>query len=347
MTLQPVIRPGEPPDLHRIGEYVFQDLCCELLHEEDDVSSCSIFGTRGYAQEGIDILGYRRNNDGIVVGQCKCSKNFPPSKITEASKEFLDHWARWSSEGVKRFILFVACDLKKPDQQNQILIERKKFQAIGVEYEVWPLATIVIKLRPHRGIVKAYLTADYWVEYICGREVPPMPIEADARQSLISAVASTESIIDVSGVSAQAAASVERELERARESWREGSRAEATKWIADLKANSAFWPILPVVVKANVLRFEAGIELDMNGDTGIAKTLIDEADALSPTQDSVRVRAMIALKEHGLERALAILGDSTTADSVNLQAALLIAHGESRRALELLETIGAAETENG
>src|SRR4051794_34531365 len=106
----PGLRPGAPPPLHTLGEYPFQELCRDLLDAEPEIAICEIYGTRGETQDGIDLLAHRRNGDGIEVGQCKCYADFPPQEIRKASQDFFDHWDHWSTEDVRRFILFVACD---------------------------------------------------------------------------------------------------------------------------------------------------------------------------------------------------------------------------------------------
>lgn len=65
--MPPGIRPGENPPFHNLGEYVFQDLCRDLLDAEPDVDTCEVYGERGQTQDGIDILAYRRDGDGIVA----------------------------------------------------------------------------------------------------------------------------------------------------------------------------------------------------------------------------------------------------------------------------------------
>src|SRR3990172_5874792 len=102
--MPPGIRPGETPPFHRLDEYIFQELCRDLFDHESGIAVCEIYGVRGQAQDGIDLLARRSNGDGTEVGQCKCYEEFSPAKIRQASDEFFAYWDKhWSKEDVKRF----------------------------------------------------------------------------------------------------------------------------------------------------------------------------------------------------------------------------------------------------
>ena len=75
------------------------------------------------------------------VGQCKCYDDFPPAEIRKASEEFLGHLEYWQQQ-VKRFILFVACDLDRTQQQDEICTQKEKFAKYGIDYEAWSARTL-------------------------------------------------------------------------------------------------------------------------------------------------------------------------------------------------------------
>jgi len=136
-SISPGIRSGESPHFYDMGDYVFQEFCRDLFEVEPSIATCDIYGERGQAQYGIDLIAARIQNDGIEVGQCKCSKDFQPKDIRNASDEFLNNLNRWLAEGVKRFILFIASDLNTRQRQDEILAQRKRFGEHGISYEVW------------------------------------------------------------------------------------------------------------------------------------------------------------------------------------------------------------------
>jgi hypothetical protein len=121
--MTPEISPSSPLRFYELGEFVFQDLCCDLFDRESGISFAEVYGVRGQKQDGIDLLAHRNSEVEIEVGQCKCYKAFSSNDIKKASDIFFEHWDRWSQEEVKRFILFVACDLSERKCQDQILKE--------------------------------------------------------------------------------------------------------------------------------------------------------------------------------------------------------------------------------
>lgn len=184
--MRPGISPNSPFPLHELGEYPFQDLCRDLLDGEPEIAVCEVYGVRGQAQDGIDLIAHRNNGSEIEVGQRKCYRKYTATQVKKASDEFLGHWKRWSEEGVKRFILFVACDLNDRECQDQILREKKRFAEFGISSEVWSSFKIRSKLRPYPDMVRRYFTPepDYWVSNICGiAPVAPPPAILSAQQS--------------------------------------------------------------------------------------------------------------------------------------------------------------------
>ena len=71
MTLPP-LRPGMVPAFHELGHDAFEDLCRELVQEEqeeDEVTSAERYGTPGQTQWGVDLLiDYKDGSLG--AGQC-------------------------------------------------------------------------------------------------------------------------------------------------------------------------------------------------------------------------------------------------------------------------------------
>jgi hypothetical protein len=340
--MPPGIRPGESPTFYNLGEYVFQELCRDLFDAEPGISSCEIYGVRGQSQDGIDLIAHRRARNGIEVGQCKCYKDFPPREIHKASDEFFAHWDRWSQENVKRFILFVACDLNRTQQQDEIIKQKKYFVDYGIEYEAWSAAKIRNKLRPYPSIVETYCDpADYWVQAICGAARPVSPSTGTREaQTLISV--DTALINQLGQLATWVSSEIKQRLDAIRAGYREGRRDEATIWLKELKDDVAVWSVLSPEVKAKLLCFEAGLELDLRDDLNRAKQLVDEAQALLPADNQARLRALMAYKESGPEAALELLEGQEDVDSLNLKASLLLEMGRVEESLVILnfEEIG-------
>lgn len=340
------IRPGEIPPFHKLGEYVFQDMCRDIFDAETDVAVCEIYGTRGQSQDGIDLLAYRNNGDGVEVGQCKCYEKFEPNEINTASDDFFAYWDdHWSKEDVKRFILFVGSDLSKTQQQNKILEQIKRFKSFGIAYEAWSAAKIRNKLRPHEGIVRTYcVPPDHWVQVICGA-ASPTSSTLTSSEPQTSVIVSKALLSQLDQLVAHASTHVEQQMELMRKAWREGKRDEAVNWVKDLKGNHSLWSPLSPEAKAKVLRFEASLEIDITGEVKRAKQLADEALLLCPSSDQARLRSLIARKESGAEEAIKILDGHEDIDSLNLKAAFLLEMGRIQESLAVLN-IGSGGPES-
>ena len=338
-NMTPGIRPGQVPSFYQIGEFVFQDLCRDLFFEEDTITTCDIYGVRGEEQHGIDLIAMRKNGDGIEVGQCKCSRDFPPKQIREVSDKFFEHWENhWSKRDVKRFILFVASGLDTRQRQDEILNQKECFCKYGIVYEVWSAAQIRNKLRPHPGIVGSYLPSlGSWVEEICGISAPTSPVveNTSAQTSVVIASVLENQISQLSG---QVSEETAEQLKNMRKKWQDGHKSDKSKvmqWLEGLRNSK--WPFLSSEVKADVLLFEAGIELEDKRDIVRARELADEACILMPSQNQIRIRAMIVYYEEGPEKAIGLLDNQDDIDSRNLKAALLLDLGRVEEALEVLD----------
>lgn len=336
--MSPGISPGELPPFHQMDEYKFQCLCRDLFDTENNIATCDIYGKRGQAQHGIDVLAHRVNGDGIEVGQCRCYEHFTLGKIRTASDEFFAHWDHWSSKDVRRFILFVACDLNNRNQQDEITKQKTRFANVSITYEAWSAAKIANKLRPYPGIVKTYLVPPaQWADIICG-VVPPAPQSSEVSETQTPVVVSAILTSELNQLAKLVSGDVEQDLEKMRVTWREGRKSEVTGWLNDIKTNNTRWIVLSSEVKAKLLRFEASLELAMTSDVNQAKALAEEARNLAPQANDSILRALIAYKESGSESAIEILVGQEDIDSLSLIAALYLESGsieECRTALKL------------
>lgn len=336
--MTPGIRQGESPPFYKLGEYVFQDLCRDILDQESDIATCAIYGERGEGQRGIDLLAHRKNNDGIEVGQCKCSKDFAPKGIRDASDEFFKHWDHWSQENVKRFILFVASDLSKIQRQDEILKQKKRFSIYDIKYEAWDAAQLRNKLRGRRDIVSTYCKpAKYWVKVICGEVLTSSPIATN--ENKVSVVVDTALISQNQQLVKFISDDTEQKLEQMRAKWQEGQKHTAINWIKELKDNQTTWTTLPSEVKAKVLLFEANLEIYETDKLDLVKKLSCEARDLAPSLDQTRLLALIAYREGKTEIALRLLTGKSDINSLNLRAAILLELGriEDSRAILTFE----------
>ena len=120
-----------------------------------------------------------------------------------------------------------------------------------------------------------------------------------------------------------------------RKEWQDGNKSKVIQWLKGLKNGK--WPLLSPEVKADVLIFEAEIELKENGNITRARELVDTAQSLMPSQNQNRIRALITYHEEGPEEAIKVLDNQDDIDSLNLKADFLIELGHIAEALEILD----------
>src|SRR5687768_7961434 len=102
--MTPNINRTHPPRFHELGEFPFQELCRDLFEVEDGVVTCELYGRRGHAQKGIDLLANCDDGESTEVGQCKATVDFSAPEIAGASNEFFKHWEFWKDKKIRRFI---------------------------------------------------------------------------------------------------------------------------------------------------------------------------------------------------------------------------------------------------
>lgn len=230
----PPIGSGQPPRLFELDAYIFQHLCRDLLYEEESIATSVVYGTQGHSQRGIDLIGGRIGGDGLELGQCKCHQEFLPWKIRQATREFLDHWEHWSQRDVKRFILFVACDLTNPNQQEEILEQAKIFRDLGIAYEAWDSAQILNKLRAHPDLIARYLP--FWEPLFGVRPVSTQ--DSHTNQIISSAV-----LNQIDRLSEGISGLINQRVHDFRTEWRNGQRSSVLAGLRSIKDDSTCGPL--------------------------------------------------------------------------------------------------------
>ena len=143
-----------------------------------DLKNADLFHVDGQPQYGIDSWADMQHTLAKAVASSKCYRTITPTQIEKWSSDFLDHYhSYWKARNVRRFILAVASLIQERRLSDKIVEERLRFDALGMEYEVWGPRQFLNKLRHQRGIVTQYM-GNYWANVICG-DVPvgriPLP----------------------------------------------------------------------------------------------------------------------------------------------------------------------------
>jgi len=320
MSLPP-LAPGKIPAFHTLGDDVFEDLCRELIQEDDGVQSAERYGTRGQRQEGVDILiDYRDQSKG--VGQCKSHERCDEALIRTACTEFLKHAQRWRDEGVRTFILFIAADTRRTQLHRERTRQRERLRHAGFAFTVWSGAVLKSKLRKQRQLVRHFIPL--LEEYICGRQTQ-LELRADAQDATIKVLAE------------HLGESAEGDHAEIRKLWQDGHPRQALEKLERLRQDTVAWEVLPASLKAKFLRLQGRLML-VEGDLPKAKALAAQAEQLDRTAGG-RLTAMIAQAENRLDDAIALLEDDQDSDSQALKAAVQIQKGIIDAALKTIASL--------
>ena len=316
------------PRFHEIGHDVFEDLCRELVQEEDNVTSAERYGTLGQSQFGVDLLiDYKDGSLG--AGQCKSHQSCDEALVREACDDFLKHAAHWRREGIRTFILFLAADTRRTQLHDERLKQRARLEQEGFSLQVWSAAVLKKKLRKQRQIVRHFFPL--LEDYICGPSAE-LDIQSYSQRATIAALAK------------QFGEVAEGEHADLRKLWQEGHPRKALSKLRKIKNETLTWEVLPPVTKAKLLRLEGRLLLTF-GEVATAKSLATEADQLDGSDSSgsdpgrARLVAMLAQADGRLDDALRVLEEETDFDSQALRAALQIQHGDVAAALDTLSSL--------
>ena len=334
---------GEAPPFYQLDEYVFQEMCAALLAREPGISLSEIYGERGQKQDGIDVLAWHNENSVTVtyVGQCKCYKDFQPQQIEKATDEFFDYWeSRWKNENIKKFILFVASEFKTVQRMNAVNEQRRRFQEKGIIYEPWSAKKIREKLRPHPDIIRTYIKEDTetWVRKICGEAVSlPTGMSGGNTDDQLVGIRGLTQQVDF--LEARLSSDIEQHYHQALSALKEGRSDDAVVLIKRTQNDAATWNVLTPQQKSQLLQLEALLEMPLPGGLHRASALVDQAQALIPGENLVRLRTLIAFYQNGPQAALTLLEGLTDLESINLRAAILLENHQVAESLAVLKTV--------
>ncbi len=334
--LTPPMQKGKEPPFYEMGDVPFQDLSRDLVAVQKDFLQCWVYGDNGQTQKGIDIRCDRKS--GVLdVAQAKCYKRYMPADIVSASDKFLEHLEYWQGEGVKKFILIVACRISSTKSIDQVVAERQRFSKYGIAYEFWDAIRIRDILREHSTLIRTHITNDdYWIQEICDTSlILPYSSQKALGISQINEVL----VAQVNNLSSVVSSRISLELEENRKLWREGRGKAVIAWIRNLRDNGKEWDAIPPDLQANIIRLEAAVNIDYYENYQTAGQLIEQAKRIDPESSDLRIKASLALHQHGPQAALQVIGESQDIDSICLRASFHLQLNQITEAINFLEGV--------
>lgn len=302
----------------------FERLTLEVMNLEPDLHRARLFRPDGESQFGIDVIADLVEGSGIDVASCKCQERVRPGELKTWSTDFLKHWdAEWKGRRVRRFILVVATDsIETAALLTARDAEKARFEAIGVDYEVWGARELTQRLRAHRGVV-VHRLGEVWAERLCGLD----PAKAALAQTLERGQA-----LALHGAQQSVEEQARARILTITEDLQRGELERAAQALASLRAPTT-WLQLPAKTQGSVARLEGSLAL-VQDDRALAQTFCAEALALDPT---VR-RLAAALCETSAESLIA-LDEPITLEDRQARAMYLVGASRTAEAAIALEAL--------
>ena len=302
----------------REDEYAFQRVCAEAYSHEPGIDRCSIYGTRGQKQYGIDLLAFCRDGSQIELVQCRRYAVFGVAELDDAIEDFRREANHWNGHEVRRFVVVTSADISDRHLQDAVIAERKAFQKKRITFDLWGATELCSKLKPHRAAVQEIYGCD-GADRICG-PVPAtaawMAAERMIRENLGNALdeLETERIA---------------QLEEMRELSREGRHDEALQAVLKVRLGPA-WAGYTPELRARFLRFEASMRLNLGEAVAQPIGLVAQAKALDPMLDCQVVDSHLAAHRDGVIAALTLLEQPKSVEAWNMRWALMLESGRAQ-----------------
>jgi hypothetical protein len=154
------------PSVLPLGQLAWEDferLCVRLAALEGDPEFCHLYGTRGQAQQGIDL--YARTTDGkYTTYQAKRYEVLERSDISAAVKTFLD--GSWKSRSI-RFVFCTTASATRTELLEEVEAQSKVLRANGIAFDVWDEERLSARLKSQPQLVLDFF-GRAWVSEFCG-----------------------------------------------------------------------------------------------------------------------------------------------------------------------------------
>lgn len=334
-NIRPTIRRSDTQNWCDLNIDDFERLCCDLHGEQKEVATCQLYGLRRQEEKGVDHVAQRKGGNGKEVGQSKRYKNFSERDLGKAVKPFFDHIEHWKKQEVRRYILFVACDIQRTQVHEEKEVQRNRFKDEGIDFELWSGRDIQRKLSPYRNIVERYVDSKEIVDIVCGTSQPNVSSIESLRKLEFEAI----SVQRLQLANELSKSKLER-LEDFREQYRQGKHRHALDGIRGLYDKSREkWQLLDGFARGQILRILALYILNVENDVEKATEIVAKAKENDPEGDCTMLQAMLVYHRDGPETALPIICASSTLDAINLRASLLFELGKVADVVKLLNTL--------
>lgn len=132
----------KPPVISRVQSLPFRELTwrnferlvLKLVRRQENVRQCTLYGTEGQKQEGLDILSVGTHSDKHTCYQCKNVASFGNTDIRDVVSKFLA--GKWANTA-NTFVLCVAIPLQSTQQVDAIAEQGVRLKHRGIQFVIW------------------------------------------------------------------------------------------------------------------------------------------------------------------------------------------------------------------
>jgi len=169
---------------HELSWEMFEALCLRLARADAHVEACIPYGRPGQSQHGIDLFGWRQNDDPVVY-QCKkhARSSFRPGLIDKEVKRFIE--GRWGSRA-KLFVFCCIVPLTTTKRADAVDRARETLTKLNIGFEPWEATHLAVMLKRHPELVDDFFGRE-WVKVFNGEEAATSLGERLTEQELCDA----------------------------------------------------------------------------------------------------------------------------------------------------------------
>ena len=142
----------------------FERLCLRLIRLEATVESCSLYGTRGQNQSGIDFYARKPGEPLAEVYQCKRVVDLSPALVRTSVKKFKD--GKWYKKAAAFFMMTSACASDKA-VQDELEAQRAELARDKKRCDILDCEQISLLLKDQPRLVFDFFGRD-WAKLFCG-----------------------------------------------------------------------------------------------------------------------------------------------------------------------------------
>ncbi len=163
-TAPPVVTLIQTLPLNDLSWENFERLCVRVVRLHGDVEYCSLYGTKGQRQHGIDLYTRAKASDKYHAYQCKRCEEFTVADLKSAVDKFRK--GKWFKR-CSHFFLCTSTSSVSIQLSDEYERKRKDLLADGIDFVIWDREQISMQLKTQPLIVDDFF-GRAWVDAFCG-----------------------------------------------------------------------------------------------------------------------------------------------------------------------------------